>query len=621
MKRIAFYLFYDKDGVVDQYIQFKLSELKKSVEKIVVVSNSPLTNLGRETLENIGCDVLCRENIGFDVWGYKEGMEYIGQDKLSQYDELIMLNYTFFGPIFPFEEMFSWAEQQPQLGFWGLSDHAEKTPNPFTGTGTLHRHIQSHFIAVRKKLFQSPEFIAYWKNMPMINSYQDSILNHESKFTHYFEQRGFSYAVYISTEDYQSEYPTFFEVAEVLKNRCPIIKRRPFFHEPLWLDKCSIDLPAALQIAKEQSNYDLNFIYQNLARTTKPKDLASNLELLKVFSTEGDVPFDCNVKIAVIAHVYYPDMLQEIITYANNIPAAYDLYISTGSLQSKLEIEREIENIPNSAKNIEVRVVEYNRGRDISSLLLTMRDVILKQDYEFILRLHSKKSPQNDARQAEHFKQQMYDNLVASRGYVSRLLSFMQENPQVGFLCPSMVHIGYPTLGHAWFSNKPGAEALAKRLGIKVPFDEISPFAAYGTMFWFRPDALKRLFEENWRWDEFSAEPAHYDGSLAHLIERLLVYTVHNAGYIAYNIMSTMMAEKNYAKLEYKMNRVMACLHNGDVQWQVYDMQLPRQNGEPPSSVKRNFKILIRSIGRSITFRYPRLATLLKKPYFLIFGH
>ncbi len=29
MKRIAFYLFYDKDGVVDEYVYFKLKELKK----------------------------------------------------------------------------------------------------------------------------------------------------------------------------------------------------------------------------------------------------------------------------------------------------------------------------------------------------------------------------------------------------------------------------------------------------------------------------------------------------------------------------------------------------------------------------------------------------------------
>lgn len=43
---------------------------------------------------------------------------------------------------------------------------------------------------------------------------------------------------------------------------------------------------------------------------------------------------------------------------------------------------------------------------------------------------------------------------------------------------PSMVHIGYPTLGHAWYSNKPLCLEIAKKLNINVPFDDISPFAA-----------------------------------------------------------------------------------------------------------------------------------------------
>jgi rhamnosyltransferase len=102
MRRIAFYLFYDEFGEVDDYIPTKLTALQEFVEDIVVVSNSKMTVAGRAKLENIGATVFCRENVGFDVWGYKEGMETIGYDELaSNYDEVILLNYTFFAPIFP----------------------------------------------------------------------------------------------------------------------------------------------------------------------------------------------------------------------------------------------------------------------------------------------------------------------------------------------------------------------------------------------------------------------------------------------------------------------------------------------------------------------------------------
>ena len=38
---------------------------------------------------------------------------------------------------------------------------------------------------------------------------------------------------------------------------------------------------------------------------------------------------------------------------------------------------------------------------------------------------------------------------------------------------PSMVHIGHPTLGHAWFTNRELAIKIAEEIGVKIPFDDI----------------------------------------------------------------------------------------------------------------------------------------------------
>jgi rhamnosyltransferase len=101
-------------------------------------------------------------------------------------------------------------------------------PNPFTGTGILARHIQSHFIAIRKKLLSTIEFKKYWQDMPMIKNYTDSVLSHESRFTSHFQSMGFTSSVYISNDDYPSDYPTFIDVKRTIENRCPILKRRLF---------------------------------------------------------------------------------------------------------------------------------------------------------------------------------------------------------------------------------------------------------------------------------------------------------------------------------------------------------------------------------------------------------
>jgi len=611
MKKIAFYLFYDKNGIIDDYIFYKLEKLNKFVDKIIFISNSEINDKSKRKLNLIVDDILLRDNIGFDVWGYKDGLEYVGAE-IKEYDEAIFLNYTFFGPIFPFDEMFQWSDEN-DFDFWGITDHKEVVPNPFTGTGVLPRHIQSHFIAVKSKLLHSIDFKDYWNKMPMINSYQDSILNHESKFTEYFSKKGYTYDVYCNSDEYLSDYPAFIDINATIKHRCPIIKRRPFFHDPLWIDRNAIDLRETLNLVKDISDYDPELIYNNLLRTTKPKDLATNLSLLKIFDSSSEQKTRDDLKIAVLAHVYYPDMIAEMLEQVENIPNQYDLYITTASKENKIFIEDFLNHSDSHFSKFEVRVVEYNRGRDISALLITCRDVILDGNYDLICRLHSKKSPQNNLNQSLHFKKQMYDNLVYDRAYTSKLINFIDSDEKIGFLAPPMVHIGgYPTLGHSWFTNKFDAEQIAKRLDVKIPFDDFSPFAAYGTMFWFRPNALKRLFNENWKWEEFNKEPGHNDGSLSHIIERLLIYVAHDSGYKCFNVMSADMAEYNYTKLEYKAQRIMSNLPNGLVQEQANMLQSQLLGAEHHLSLQWK---MVRLLKSHLVINHRDFAMKLVRPY------
>lgn len=141
MKRIAFYLFWEKDGVVDRYVPYCLEKLREHVEHIVVISNGPLSEAGRGELRGVADEVWERENVGFDVGGYKDALTRFGFDRLAEYDELILLNYTFFGPTYPFSEMFDQTDRW-DLDFWGISDHAEASPHHFATGGVLPHHIQ-----------------------------------------------------------------------------------------------------------------------------------------------------------------------------------------------------------------------------------------------------------------------------------------------------------------------------------------------------------------------------------------------------------------------------------------------------------------------------------------------
>lgn len=48
---------------------------------------------------------------------------------------------------------------------------------------------------------QNPELQAYWDNMPMIESYTDSVQRYEAVFTKQFEDKGFKWDVYVKTDD------------------------------------------------------------------------------------------------------------------------------------------------------------------------------------------------------------------------------------------------------------------------------------------------------------------------------------------------------------------------------------------------------------------------------------
>ena len=152
VKRCAIFLFYDKDGIVDDYIVYLLNDLHKNTDYILAVCNGYVNPEGMKKLSSAADEVLPRVNAGMDVGGYREGMFYLGFRQLKQYDELIILNYTFFGPLFPFSEMFD-AMNGRDLDFWGITKHHYVPFDPIRNdpSGNLPEHIQSYFMVCLHK--------------------------------------------------------------------------------------------------------------------------------------------------------------------------------------------------------------------------------------------------------------------------------------------------------------------------------------------------------------------------------------------------------------------------------------------------------------------------------------
>lgn len=583
MKRLAIAFFYDEHGIVDDYMPYLMGAIGEFVDKTVFVSNGPIDPDGEKKIRNVADDVIIRENVGFDVWAYKRALEHVGFDKLAEYDEVILYNHTIFGPLYPLSEMFGVMESR-KCDFWGITIHGAMVPNPFTGTGRLPHHLNSHFIAVRKKILASREFRDYWSNIPPIEDYFDSILKHESKFTEHFENLGYTCSSYIENKDYSTDYPVMMEVQYAVANRCPIIKRRLFFHDHYFFEENGTDTPQALEVLRATSKYPERLIWQSVIRLSELRNLNVNASLMKILPEQSQVKAiknDRYGKIAVLAHVYHDDMIEEILRKCDNIPVPYDLVATTDTPEKAAKIKRVAARFKR-IKNVKVLVVEMNRGRDMSALVITCRDLLLDSPYDLICRVHTKKTPQVARNIAGIFKKHLFENLLHSRGYVTNLLEEFRAKPWVGVIIPPVLNVSFNALGMSWYSNKQGCQDMISKLGLKVKLDPSTPVAAYGTMFWFRPEALRKMFLPRWDWQLFNEEPNHSDGSLAHVLERMICYVAQDAGYVTLHVANASYAAQSYTVAEFKLDQLIAQLPPNTVRNQTQMLKNWKMAGYPP---------------------------------------
>lgn len=550
--RLLIYVVYDRRGEVEGYIPYALEHLRVHCRHIIVVVNGRLTSAGRVALEKVSDDIVVRDNTGFDIWGYKTGLDFVAE-RIQDYDEVILANDTWFGPVRPFGPMFEKMDARA-AHFWGITDHVRVEPHPFTGEGYLPYHLQSYWLAVRKDMFLSPEWERYWRDLPPMDRYEDAVVKHEGVFTELFTGYGFVGEVAYPTITGRIENHAVLYAEQLLDEGCPTLKRRPFFQWPPYLDHLAVVGAWTLQ-AVERYGYPIELVQTDLARNVAPRVLNADAALLNVLSVSAtEVGADIEaMRVVVIAHIFYPDMVSEMLNAADRLPVPYDLVVTVPD-EAKASAVRDA--IASRAPSCEpdIRIVS-NDGRDQSAFLIGCRDVILSDRYDVLVKIHSKRTPQDASNAARRFREQQFDNLLPSSAYASNVLSMFMRERTLGIVYPPMVHIGYGTMGHAWWDNKPSFQRQCERLGIRVPIDETSPLAPYGSMYFARPDALRRLVEEEWTYAEFGSAEAYRDGGLAHVLERIPSYAAGERGYITRTIATPDYLASSHVFLDYNLDQ------------------------------------------------------------------
>ena len=180
--------------------------------------------------------------------------------------------------------------------------------------------------------------------------------------------------------------------------------------------------------------------------------------------------------VAIHLHIYFMDLLPEILGYLDNIPMEFDCLITTNCTVKKLLIERTFHG-----RNITVRV-STNQGRDIAPWLIEFHKEL--QEYDLVCHIHTKKS-RHVPEMGRHWRQFLLNNLLGSRIHISRIFQLFYENDKLGLaFSPCYWEV---KRHNCWDRTKNQVEKIINRCGLpSSPLPKRPAFPA-GTMLWYRP--------------------------------------------------------------------------------------------------------------------------------------
>lgn len=606
MNRGLVYFHFDPHHQVRDYVVAALSSLRPHANRILLVSNSPISEVDRARLATCCDEILPRPNEGLDAGAYRAGLEHLGWERLADFDELILTNHTYYAPLRPWEEVLTRAAGWGDISFWGMTEHATMRPHPFLAQRELPRHLQSHWIAVRRRLLTDPAFREYWEQMPRVSSYRDSIQWHESRFTGHFAELGHTWQVAFPVDRYRSENPAIEEAPALLADGCPLLKRRALFHDPLHQDRQAV-VGGELLEAAARAGYSEDLILSDVVHTAAARDLIVNAGLTEVVT--GCVPGAAGAGAetssperrpsgCVVVHVpagrealeraeadglaqrlaSLPAHWRVVVTSPERLDAA-DLERVTGRRPSQEDTQ---EDSAHGEGDVSFRLVRDLDPRGTIAFLTQCDDLwdpgraAGGDDGDeggdggpLVLRITVGPPPVPGTRADDVAHRQALDCLLDSPGYTAGLIDLFARHPGLGVAMPAAGHIGQAHGGPTWDGLAGAAKALSRRLGLSAELDPLAPVAPPGAMFMARPEALRTLSEgakELVRLTDQAAAGAEQSAErlrrarAAEVLELLTVYAAMSSGFHPREVLTPVWAGRLYGALAYKHRVVTADL-------------------------------------------------------------
>lgn len=181
--RLVVMAHFDPDGMVAPHVRRQVLAWQAFGARLIVVTTAALLEPERAWLGE-HAELIERENEGYDFLSYQQGLRAGGD--LSSYDEVVVCNDTFVGPLKPYAHIFD-SMAARTADFWGVARCNRRKP-----------HIQSYFVVFRRAVLASEAFTRFWDEMAPLASRRSVIRRYEVGMSTRLKKAGFRFASYFT---------------------------------------------------------------------------------------------------------------------------------------------------------------------------------------------------------------------------------------------------------------------------------------------------------------------------------------------------------------------------------------------------------------------------------------
>ena len=515
-----------------------LAGLRAEMDHVLVVAG-PLDATGRAQVSALADEIVTVGPETQGLWAYAHALRVWGP-RAEAFDEIVLTSDAWFGPVSPLGPVLQRLESR-YVDVWSLTDRRDVVRGDRSEGRDGVVRLSAYWLAARRRVRQSQAWKQFWSSLPARPDQDWRVREIENRFSDVLTADGFRLSAAFSSDDYPAEHADMFNVDLLIEDGCPSVPRAVFDGYPLFFDQHAI-IGRRLAAAMAEHGYPVASMWSDLAQRCAPKRLHTTGAMLEVIPPVRAAVDTRAARILAIIHVVDLDALTDVVARLSGVRSLQRVVLTLSDGVTEDVVTDIWDAAGPTDLPYEIRPARSRVGADTVVAFDECRDLLLADDVDLVLALHTG-TPSGLTRNArDYFRRQQIDCLLGhGPAHLAQIVDLFDRDPSLGLVVPPTPHIGMSSLGEGWAGHRDAALTVLDRLGITVPVDWASPHAPIGGMWMARPQAVRALSSVRWTHDVAAGE----------LCMRLPAYAAGEAGFVSRTVATSEHAGLSHASLEY----------------------------------------------------------------------